>query len=449
MNIVVNPSFETALRFKINEFSRKKNGENLVHGWNVPTSGTPDYFDYPGSRVYWNRMVKARTDSGRIGMIAGLGRRKFSEFFKYPKGYAEYIQGSFARPLKKGETYCVSFFTAQHPDSKFSVKNMGALISAQPVKHQFDYAPLFMEPDIKSEKYITPDLEWFEVKGSYTAKGGEQYITIGNWGIPEIKKTKKITGEKMHVYSIFNPSSYYFVDDVSVRIQSEDQYCTQKPQNQVVMKDSVHYFFLLDVSGSMNGKKYIDSVRFNLPSAIKKLSPESKISLLSFANEVKEEFLFKSVNESPLDSSFWENIEVGGITSYNKAIEKAYEMIDTNSVYETTIVLVSDGSFKVKTSLVEKVQQNHQNFGIHFSIMMMGDQIIPGDMLQLSTLSKGRAVRFDENDFNDLILDKGYKVSKDNKVTTSEHSKAMAFVIKAFKPLMLTVVAVGLYFTLR
>lgn len=449
-NIVVNASFESGLNQKIDRFSRKKNGERLVYGWSVPTSGTPDYYDYNGSRVFLNRLVKARTDSGRVALITGIGRRKIRELFKYPKGYAEYIQGSFARPLETGQLYCVSFYTAQHPDAKYSVNAMGAYISSTPVNHRSDGAPLLLRPQVTAKKFITPDQHWYEVTGSYKAQGGERYITIGNWGIPNIQKTKKITGERHHKYSVFNTAAYYFIDDVSVKKSTPSASCTQEKTKRIELPKETHYLFLLDVSGSMKGKHYIDSVQANLPGALQNLHSDSKVSLLSFSNDVISQFEYQPPTQIVSDSAFWSNLETGGITSYRDAIEKAYQMVDTSSYYETTIVLISDGEFKVKESMVELVQKNYRQNGTHFSIMMMGNQLIPGDMMRLSTLSEGRGVKFEENDFNDLILDRGYKVLPGNMTALSEkHSPLMAFIGRSFRPLMIGVVLTVLYFSIR
>jgi outer membrane protein OmpA-like peptidoglycan-associated protein len=66
---------------------------------------------------------------------------------------------------------------------------------------------------IYNNKGLINNYNWIKLEGNYTAKGGERYITIGNF----VKNTKKdmYRLDRKKLFKTFH-EAYYFVDDVSL-----------------------------------------------------------------------------------------------------------------------------------------------------------------------------------------------------------------------------------------
>src|SRR3954467_7723355 len=94
--------------------------------------------------------------------------------------YKEYIQGRFSQPLIAGQKYCVKFYVALDHASPNTTTGIGAYISPDPVRSD-NKEPLPCRPQIITHQLITYENGWTEISGTYTANGGEQYITIGSF----------------------------------------------------------------------------------------------------------------------------------------------------------------------------------------------------------------------------------------------------------------------------
>ena len=111
--------------------------------------------------------------------------------------------------------YCVSFYV-NFTNPIFTYNNVaiteiGMYISDTVVSLlPSDESTLPYSPQIKSPSglFLNDTLDWVEISGTYTAHGGEKYITIGNFN----SNTDTIGFVNRNNYS----ASYYFIDDVSV-----------------------------------------------------------------------------------------------------------------------------------------------------------------------------------------------------------------------------------------
>ncbi len=198
-NLVPNPSFEEYLNcpYMINAVPF------TAPPWVAAFGGTPDYYNACMNSYQWQFGVPTNAQ-GYQEAHTGVA---YSAIFTYAPGITwvkEYLQVALTEPLEAGQCYIVSFY-ANLTDVKCGSDKLGALLS-------IDLPSTWMGeiPQVQFQGgYLSDTANWVHVYDYYTAVGGEQYITIGNFytdddtsGDPACTNTP--------------PFSYYFIDDVAV-----------------------------------------------------------------------------------------------------------------------------------------------------------------------------------------------------------------------------------------
>lgn len=207
-NLVPNYSFEEV------EKRIKGGGEvYMAAPWKAVTSHPVDLYSADAkSSDYGVPENKYGKEKARTGVnYAGVS------FFGYRGRLPRtYLGTQLTTPLESGKEYCVKFHFSLSDLSKYAVNNLGVYLSNEEIEDATD-GNLSLNPQIMS---ITNDVQekqflWESICGRYTAKGGEQYIIIGNF-FPD-DKTKQETLRLSREFSgRQNYDAYYFIDDVSV-----------------------------------------------------------------------------------------------------------------------------------------------------------------------------------------------------------------------------------------
>lgn len=135
--------------------------------------------------------------------------------------YREYLQNRLSQPMIAGQQYCVSFYVSPAINTHYNInfvalQQIGINFSASRPVDTVNYT-LSLPYDIqnKQNNFISDTAIWYKISGVYTAKGSEQWLTLGcfnNGGVPLYQQaypTMPIAGV---VYR-----SYLFIDDVQVR----------------------------------------------------------------------------------------------------------------------------------------------------------------------------------------------------------------------------------------
>jgi hypothetical protein len=126
----------------------------------------------------------------------------------------QYIANKLSDSLKANRCYYVEFWVNLPNPMRFACNNLGGLLTKTAVyvdTFNTPFGVLPANPQIVNygNPIISDTLNWVKVSSIYTAQGGEQYITIGNFKYAS--QTNYIT---------VNPNGYfgacYYVDDVSV-----------------------------------------------------------------------------------------------------------------------------------------------------------------------------------------------------------------------------------------
>jgi outer membrane protein OmpA-like peptidoglycan-associated protein len=207
-SILLNGSFEQF------DGKLKKQGEfELTQDWTSPTETKADLF----SKTVKSQYVQApKNIYGIQDPSSGknyAGALIYSYNNKQPRSY---ISTKLKRDMIKGNLYCIKFYVSLADLSKFATNNIGIYFTNG-------------KPDVNSansiinDKFITAGTNavidemagWQQVCRLYEAKGGEKFITLGNFAKEEntqaikVKRPTGITEPQL-------PIAYYYIDDVEV-----------------------------------------------------------------------------------------------------------------------------------------------------------------------------------------------------------------------------------------
>lgn len=152
---------------------------------------------------------------GYVGIIAyyddealGVNNGKLAYNSGYNK-FSEFISSKLSSPLVAGKTYPVKFRVSLADNSGRAVSGLGMHISKDALVAEHN-TYIKAEAHVVSNQVIDSKDKWVEISGTYTAKGGEQYITIGLFNGPKEVKRAAAMNETN------NKRAYYFIDGVEV-----------------------------------------------------------------------------------------------------------------------------------------------------------------------------------------------------------------------------------------
>ncbi|XOV66160.1 MAG: T9SS type A sorting domain-containing protein [Fluviicola sp.] len=204
-NLVNNPSFE-AYSVCPNTVGQL----DLADDWQIVTghTGNPDLFNSCAAsivsvpaNVFGNQ--NANTGNGYINVALYAA--------SIQANYREYAQGTLSSPLLAGETYCVSLFVSCPDNSNMASDNaLEIYFSDTPLTGAGNFNVITgVTPQIQSTTLINNKTSWEQLVFTFTAAGGEQYLTIGNF------KNDAATNAVSNGPGSFSTISA-FIDDVSV-----------------------------------------------------------------------------------------------------------------------------------------------------------------------------------------------------------------------------------------
>ncbi len=180
----------------------------VCQGWDTPGGGTSDYCNSCNNT---DIVSVPKNLWGSQNAFDGSGYAHLISYYPAQGFYREYMQSKLACPLIAGETYNVSFYVSLSDDSKYAIDGMGLYFSNGPVNQSGTGIISLLSGahiEIPQGTVLNDKLNWQLVSGTYTASGGENYITIGCFR-PNAELTTQTVG------GILFLSSYY-IDAISV-----------------------------------------------------------------------------------------------------------------------------------------------------------------------------------------------------------------------------------------
>lgn len=211
-NLVKNPSFEgTTGKIK------RLGAIASVKDWKSPTGQPADLYSKtvkagdPLAPATQNQYGKEDPYDGNnyVGIVA----YSFGDKAPY---YRTYITSELIGPLKEGVQYCVSYNISLGDQCKYAVNNVGAHLHKKEMAIE-DKSSMILETHVRhpKNKIITQSFGWEQVCNVFTAKGGEKFITIGNFSPTKDTKNEKRVKEKGSTAQQI-PIAYYYIDNVQV-----------------------------------------------------------------------------------------------------------------------------------------------------------------------------------------------------------------------------------------
>lgn len=201
-NLVPNHSFETTI-----SCPSELDQLGLAVPWISPTANTPDYFHScatPNVGVPANIIGVQSAHTGQAYAGFGIGIPSPNDERR------EYIQCKLTDTLIAGKKYCVEFFVSLSDSSMTAIDRIGMLFSETAITNMGTLDYLDYSPQVESSvgSVITETSDWVRIAGSFTAAGGETYITIGNFHSSSVTATSTMSGTWY--------GAYYYIDDISV-----------------------------------------------------------------------------------------------------------------------------------------------------------------------------------------------------------------------------------------
>ena len=204
-NLIQNPSFEDTVARPLEVFKARH--------WESANDGTPDIFT-PYNTLFPSRMAPsnfAGYQQARSGKnYAGL--QLYALYNQAAVSFREFLQNELAEPLKADSLYCFRINISLGDSSNFASKGIFALYFTDQPIYQPGYNRIITDPDvlISEEEYIRDKENWVQYDVQYEARGGERYLTLGNFWSSSRVDTSYVGGGKDEFYQ----NTYYYFDDL-------------------------------------------------------------------------------------------------------------------------------------------------------------------------------------------------------------------------------------------
>lgn len=208
-NLVVNPTLHSERA--INNYDQTK----YVPGVSNANAGTVDIFSgyadantvgIPQNNVGYQETEFASRYAGIITYMEVADAATDEEADIY-NSYSEYAQLELVKALEAEQQYAVSFKVSLAERSKF-VTSIGAFLSNEELGYTANKY-IDKRPDLVSDGAVTDANNWVTIEGTYTALGGEKFISFGAFGRPN---AKLIAGQEDNTWA----RAYYYIYDFKV-----------------------------------------------------------------------------------------------------------------------------------------------------------------------------------------------------------------------------------------
>jgi len=217
-NVVPNAGFENVDYCPSNAMQM-----NAVQNWNnysgTTGAGTSDYFN-----TCDHHTIQPHTGNGYAGFIS---------YVNFLTNAREYIQVQLDQPLAAGRCYRASMYLALQEFASHAHDSIGMYFSVVPPASAGG-SLLAGQPQIASNFAIT-DTNWIQISSTFTATGGEEYLTIGVFAEDANLSITSLGGT--------GTGAYYLVDDICVfEIPHDTVYSQLIPNDTICSLGSSHTF---------------------------------------------------------------------------------------------------------------------------------------------------------------------------------------------------------------
>lgn len=250
-NLVPNSTFQQV------EKKVKEEGQiELATPWISPTLAKADLYTTNTKNALLGVPENAYGEEKPMEGDNYAGILAYSEKNKEPRSY---LQIQLSQQLEAGKTYCVTFHVSLADLSKYATNYIGATITNNAISAN-NSDILKVENQIVSKKLTKYDQQfyWTPICGTYTAKGGEEFLTIGNFTpdekltLTKVKRPRGVTQSQL-------PDAYYFIDNVSVKETTTPNQCDCDTDPAMKDAEVINRNFNSESNPSANNVKFIGS----------------------------------------------------------------------------------------------------------------------------------------------------------------------------------------------
>lgn len=398
-NLVRNGGFESNSSTVITTWLKENPvGTQLVEGWKTPTLATPDYYNSDQSTCDGFPVATARTGTGRGAIICGMQSQ-----LPGVHNYKEYLQGELISPLVAGKEYAVSFYVALDCSSPQASTGIGAYFSAERITNQ-SKERLNVKPQVISYDKITYEDGWTLISGTFIAKGGEQYITLGSYSDTSVIPLSTLGTKPMTFISSphIGMHVYYYMDDVCVSLAEEKSCDCKKTAGQ--KGDGEYYFFVLDASNSMNESGKLDLMKEQIMKFADSIEDKNKVGIMIFNDAPSILLPFVSAGEDKLIQKKIDKMKAKGTTNGDLAIRKMYEYIDSLKLPSRChVIFATDGIFRVSVKTKAEADSVMIRNRTSFCVLQFGTTKNPDLEDIANTVEDGLYTFADEANLNSIL----------------------------------------------
>lgn len=292
------PEFAKAQNLVPNgNFEYKKGRRQSHRPWRFVN--TVDFFVVGGKRRMPPGSEKWHLPKAKDG-VAYVGLRIYSD-------YREFIQIKLTEKLKEGQRYYFEMWISWSDHSNYYAKEFGASLYRKRPAYTSDFYIYTNRPQIeyKNNKGIvqSDSTLWVKISGSYRAKGGERYLSIGNFSTSHFKDRLK----KRHWYSLnfWHHEAYYFVDAISLVKLNEydakkDSILVQNVADTAIKDVQENYIYNIEKDSTLIAKNlhFASGSSELLPRSYKELelileyineNPDKKIEIIGYTDNIGSE----------------------------------------------------------------------------------------------------------------------------------------------------------------
>jgi OmpA-OmpF porin, OOP family len=219
-NLVPNPSFE---EYKITD------GEKVIACWTgCLKNDTPDFFDHSEKKAaeMSKMQIKSTLTPLHGNSFAGIFCYRNDPIANY-EDVREFLQVSLIKPLIEDSIYEVSLSIALEPESNIALKQLHIVFSENRIRLRREKNAFELSPDIVIEDDFIVNHDWKTFHLKYKAKGGENYLLIGNL-------LNDAKSRKTFIRSVVDPAlskwkmnkeervAYYYFDEIVVILPQDE-----------------------------------------------------------------------------------------------------------------------------------------------------------------------------------------------------------------------------------
>lgn len=261
--------------------------------WSPANAGSPEFYHTCG----FSAEILPFKGKGMAGLIV----------LDVLRDGVEYLQVQLKDSLIKGHNYCFKMHLLASSDNEKFIDKIGAHFTKEAIKTP-NWEALILNPKVYSKKILGASKKWEALETEFVAKGGEKFMTIGNffesWHLKE-----KLNSEGKKTYS------YYFLDEIlvwekkgSCLVEPSELYIENMPKRLETNRHVVYFEkdeYTISLTEKNRLQKFLEEIEFFRPKQLKiqghtdsDASLEYNLELSKRRAERVDQFIKKHVNLS-------------------------------------------------------------------------------------------------------------------------------------------------------